>query len=267
MMSAKPGQFCNNCGKIGHSYNQCSKPITSLGMVVFKKTTEDCLKYLLICRKDSLGYVEFMRGKYPLYNYDYIQNIINEMTIQEKANLLTKDFPTLWKELWGEYYGVQYRSEEKSARDKFYQIKEGIHLFDDNFFNLEQLIQNSNTSWTEPEWGFPKGRRNYNENDLTSALREFGEETGIPKNRISIIKNLIPFEEIFTGSNFKSYKHRYFIAYSNYNDLNHYQKSEVSKIRWMTLDEASNSIRPYNLERIDLLKDIDKVLHKYSLIS
>ena len=266
-MSGKQSQFCNNCGKIGHSYNQCAKPITSLGIVVFNKLGEDCLKYLLICRKDSLGYVEFMRGKYPLYNYDYIQNIINEMTIQEKANLLTKDFNVLWKELWGDYYGVQYRTEEKNARDKFYQIKEGIHLFDDNFFNLEQLIQKSNTSWTEPEWGFQKGRRNYNENDLTSALREFGEETGIPKNRISVIKNLIPFEEIFTGSNFKSYKHKYFIAYSNYKDLNHYQKREVSKIKWMTLDEASNAIRPYNLERIDLLKDIDKVLHKYSLIS
>ena len=266
-MSGKQSQFCNNCGKIGHSYNQCAKPITSLGIVVFNKLGEDCLKYLLICRKDSLGYVEFMRGKYPLYSYDYIQNIINEMTIQEKANLLTKDFNVLWKELWGDYYGVQYRTEEKNARDKFYQIKEGIHLFDDKFFNLEQLIQNSNTSWTEPEWGFPKGRRNYNENDLTSALREFGEETGFPKNKISIIKNLIPFEEIFTGSNFKSYKHKYFIAYSNYKDLNHYQKSEVSKIKWMTLDEASKAIRPYNLERIDLLKDIDQVLHKYSLIS
>ena len=31
--------------------------------------------------------------------------------------------------------------------------------------------------------------------------------------------------------------------------------------------KLSNAIRPYNLERIDLLKDIDKVLHKYSLIS
>ena len=25
--------FCNNCGKNGHSYNQCSKPITSLGVI------------------------------------------------------------------------------------------------------------------------------------------------------------------------------------------------------------------------------------------
>ena len=266
-MNTKQSQFCNNCGKMGHSYNQCCKPITSLGMVAFNKISKDCLKYLFICRKDSLGYVEFMRGKYPLYNQDYIQNIINEMTIQEKANLLTKNFSVLWKELWGDYYGVQYKSEEKSASEKFYQVKEGIHLFDENFFNLEQLIQNSNTSWTEPEWGFPKGRRNYNENDLTSALREFGEETGVSKHKIHVIKNVIPFEEIFTGSNFKSYKHKYFIAHTNSNELTNYQKSEVSKIKWMSLEEASKAIRPYNLERIDLLKDIDKVLHKYSLIS
>tara|TARA_B000000475_G_C16002907_1_gene449574 strand:- start:2021 stop:2824 length:804 start_codon:yes stop_codon:yes gene_type:complete len=267
-MNTKQSQFCNNCGKMGHSYNQCCKPITSLGMVAFNKLLDkDCLKYLLICRKDSLGYVEFMRGKYPLYNQEYIQNIINEMTIQEKANLLTKDFNSLWKELWGDYYGVQYKTEEKSASEKFYQVKEGIHLFDENFFNLEQLIQNSNTSWTEPEWGFPKGRRNYNENDLTSALREFGEETGISKHKIHVVKNFIPFEEIFTGSNFKSYKHKYFIAHTNCNELTNYQKSEVSKIKWMSLEEASKAIRPYNLERIDLLKDIDKVLNKYSLIS
>ena len=111
-ISSHPYQFCNNCGKTGHSYNQCSKPITSNGIIAFTKTANK-IKYLLICRKDTLGYVEFLRGKYPLYNKEYIQNIINEMTVQEKANLLTKDFDTLWKDLWGNFCGIQYRSEEK----------------------------------------------------------------------------------------------------------------------------------------------------------
>ena len=260
-------QFCNNCGKIGHAYNQCSKPITSLGIIAFNKTPTS-LKYLLICRKDSLGYVEFIRGKYPIYNKDYIQNIINEMTIQEKHNLLSKNFNELWQDLWGDFYGgVQYRNEEKNSLEKFNQIKEGIHLFDDSFFNLESLIKNSTTNWIEPEWGFPKGRRNYQENDLQCAIREFSEETGFPKNKVSVIKNLIPFDEIFTGSNFKSYKHRYFLANSKHKDESKFQKSEVSKLKWMDLDEAIKYIRPYNLERIDLLKNIDKVLSKYSLIS
>ena len=41
-----------------------------------------------------------------------------------------------------------------------------------------------------------------------------------------------------------------------------YQKSEVSKIRWMSLDEASKIIRPYNLERIELLKNIEEQANK-----
>ena len=28
--------FCNNCGKIGHSFHQCKLPITSNGVIVFR---------------------------------------------------------------------------------------------------------------------------------------------------------------------------------------------------------------------------------------
>ena len=154
--------FCNNCGKIGHSYNQCNKPITSLGIIAFNKR-EGSLKYLLICRKDSLGYIEFLRGKYPLYNREYIQNLINEMTIDEKNRLLSKTFDELWKSLWGDYVGLQYRNEEKHSRDKFNQIKRGIHIYDEGSYDLEIMINESETNWETPEWGFPKGRRNYQE--------------------------------------------------------------------------------------------------------
>ena len=33
-----------------------------------------------------------MRGKYPLYNENYLRNIINEMTVQEKKNILSTPF-------------------------------------------------------------------------------------------------------------------------------------------------------------------------------
>ena len=39
----------------------------------------------MIKRKDTLGYVDFLRGRYSLYNKLYLMNIINEMTIQEKV--------------------------------------------------------------------------------------------------------------------------------------------------------------------------------------
>ena len=83
----KTYQFCNNCGKTGHLYHTCKKPITSSGVICVHKESH-LNKYLIICRKDTLGYVDFVRGKYPIYNKTYIQNLFNEMTIQEKHFLL-----------------------------------------------------------------------------------------------------------------------------------------------------------------------------------
>ena len=99
-------------------------------------------------------------------------------------------------------------------------------------------------------------------------MREFHEETGYQKKNINIINNLKPFQETFTGSNFKSYKHKYFLGHIE-NPIYHqnFQKSEVSDMKWLSLEECIKKIRPYNLERIELINNINKVLHKYSLIS
>ena len=254
--------FCNNCGKHGHLFHQCKNPITSIGIIVFNNT--DKLKYLMIRRKDSLGYVDFLRGKYPLFNKRYLLNIINEMTISEKKRLLTTDFNTLWCELWIGRVGIQYTGEETISKDKFNTLKNGIKL-QTNEYNLESLINESDSSWVEPEWGFPKGRRNYQEKDLMCGTREFEEETGCNKHGLKIIYNIIPFEELFTGSNYKSYKHRYYVASMdiNKNNLNFFQKSEVSKIEWKTYDECVKSIRPYNLEKIDILSRVNNILQNY----
>ena len=267
----KEYNFCNNCGKHGHLFHQCKNPITSLGIIVFynKKHEENNnqeIEYLMIRRKDSLGYVDFMRGKYPLFNKRYLLNIISEMTNEEKNKLLTNDFQYLWEELWGDDIGIQYRNEEKISREKFISLKIGITISHDEY-NLESLIKLSKTSWSDPEWGFPKGRRNYQEKDLTCALREFEEETGYNKNSLKLIQNIIPLEEIFTGSNYKSYKHKYFIAYldKNIKPVANFQKSEVSQIKWLKFNNALNIIRPYNLERIDILRNVNNIIKTYKL--
>ena len=61
----------------------------------------------------------------------------------------------------------------------------------------------------------------------------------------------MPIEEIFSGSNYKSYKHKYFIATLKANKINisNFQKTEVSKIEWKTFNECIDNIRPYNLEK------------------
>ena len=94
MQRQKTYQFCNNCAKQGHLFNQCKMPITSIGIVAFRKMLNGTRKYLMICRKDSLGYIEFLRGKYPLYNKEYIQALIDEMTVYEKKKILIFDKTT-----------------------------------------------------------------------------------------------------------------------------------------------------------------------------
>jgi len=260
----KSFNFCNNCGKNGHQFHSCKHPITSVGIITFRLFNNN-LQYLMIKRKHSLGFVEFMRGKYPLYNYHYLLNIFNEMSIYEKEKIKSGSFDELWSYLWGENIGIQYRGEEKISREKYNSLIVGIEAKES--YNLQSLIENSDTSWVEPEWGFPKGRRNFQEKDLNCALREFEEETGYIKSNIKLIQNIIPYEEIFTGSNMKSYKHKYFLGFidPSIEKTNTFQETEVSEVKWLNYDDCKNKIRPYNLEKINILNKVNKVLQEYRL--
>ena len=130
--------FCNNCGTKGHIFYQCKQPITSVGIIVFRINAEGIREYLLIRRKDSIGYVEFMRGKYNIYSKIYLVNIISEMTLEEKHRILNNDFDTLWRNLWGNDINTQYRGEEKNSRDKFETLKYGVST-NDQEYSLESL--------------------------------------------------------------------------------------------------------------------------------
>lgn len=278
-------QYCNNCGKFGHLFSNCIVPITSLGIIAFRKKiingkefndtniidsnsaameSKNNFEYLMIQRVDSFGYVEFMRGKYSMHNYQYLKNIIDEMTIHEKQNILTKSFDELWSSLWGEYSGIQYRGEEQISKNKYLQLKTGIE-WGGIKYSLESLIQSSTTRWEVAEWGFPKGRRNHQEKDLECAFREFSEETGYDKQCLKLILNAIPYEEIFIGSNVKSYKNKYYLSYmdNNATQKNNYQKSEVKNMKWLSYDECMNTIRSYNIEKKNIITSINNTLHKF----
>ena len=84
---------------------------------------------------------------------------------------------------------------------------------------------------------------------------------------INIIQNLVPFEEIFTGSNYKSYKHKYYVAFMENRTETElsYQDTEVSKMEWKTYAEALELIRPYNLEKKEVLTRVETLLNKYKL--
>jgi 8-oxo-dGTP pyrophosphatase MutT (NUDIX family) len=262
--------MCNNCGKQGHMFHQCKLPITSYGIIAFRNSSVG-MQFLMIRRKDSFGYIDFVRGKYSPYNILQVRSIIDEMSVEEKERINLVPFESLWKDMWGSANSNQYTNEETSSRKKYDLLKQGF-VIDGVTFTLNQLVTESQTSWKETEWEFPKGRRNPKEKDLDCALREFEEETGISKHTITVVENMLPFVEIFIGSNHKPYKHKYFIAamdeeISSQNTLSGFQVSEVSKLEWKTATECLESIRPYNLEKKEVIENINKVLQEYRLYS
>ena len=247
---------CVNCNKSKHNSKTCIMPITSYGIIHIVKD-----KYLMICRRKTLGYTDFVRGKYSFQNINHILNLINEMTLTEKENVLTKEFNYLWCDLWG--VKSDNSVDEINAKEKFHTIKNG-YTINDQSISLQNLINSSTTTWDTPEWGFPKGRRNPYETELSCALREYEEETGYDKHCLHIIKNVLPYEEIFTGSNYKSYTHKYYIGKSDIlYSKNSFQESEVSDMKWFTYEEAIQMIRPYNVERIQVLNYIHSCLSNY----
>jgi 8-oxo-dGTP pyrophosphatase MutT (NUDIX family) len=279
--------ICLNCGKKGHKFKDCKYPITSYGIICinyqednlityidnFKKSkyitiinTSDYnelieklhrdLKFLLVCRKDTLGYIEFIRGNYNIDDHKYIEELISYMTIKEKTRLLQNEttFDFLWIKLWSlDHQNV----DNQRIENEYFRAKTKFENFKKKY-NLKQLIQSSSTDWTTPEWGFPKGRRESNESDLKCACREFEEECGLKEDDYQIL-DIKPVYETFRGCNGVLYRHIYYIAQILTDNINlskkHlHQVSEISAIQWVNYQQSMDLIRDYNKEKKKSLK-------------
>ena len=269
---------CTNCGIEGHVYRMCLSPITSYGIIAVKNlsniinksaycsneeiltgsTSSIPIQFLMICRKDSLSFVEFIRGKYNPADEAYLGSLFKNMTIPEHVKLLTMSFDELWKSVWGET-SKNHKNDYDQSERKFNSILP----------QLPELLKKYETKWTEPEWGFPKGRRNPHETDIACAVREFQEETGIDKDYIDIIQNMNPLEENFVGSNRVHYCHKYYIASCDVSGEievqtdNPHMAREISRIEWGTLDEALAKIRPDNIEKREILLSVGRLMRNF----
>lgn len=284
---------CINCGKVGHIYKNCNYPITSYGFICINLCNDNkkiplelqsqkhyCenkeiihfdnlnVKYLMVQRKNSFSYVEFVRGKYDLKNKNYISKLFSNMTEDERNKFINYEFNFIWNEMWNK--NDLYSKEYKESLKKFNTIKNGYVLInkDESIqINLNYFLKNTKSEIDEPEFGFPKGRRNYNESDLDCAKREFSEETGY-KYSDMILLSKKPFEEIFTGMNGKRYKYVYYFAIINeknikLNKLKNY--NEIRKVCWFNYGDVQQRIKLINVERKELLKRIHTKIIKNSM--
>ena len=102
-----------------------------------------------------------------------------------------------------------------------------------------------------------------NETETACALREFTEETGIPKKCVNIIKNESPLYEEYIGTNGIPYKQVYFIGICDKETIASHQPNnkvmnrEVGNIGWFKYEEAFQKIRETNKEKRAVLKALD----------
>lgn len=275
---------CVNCGLRGHIVKDCTESITSFGIIAFKQIKNvseetydlsDSLKeilksvvnskyklpifpktkFLMIQRKDTMGYIDFIRGKYSNADKNVqnklLRTWLDEMIEDEKKNLLHKSFDELWDELWVNKNSKTYKNEYHNAKMKY------------ELLDVKSLVSESSTKYNFQEFGFPKGRRNMRERNYECAKREFYEETGYDESHYTLIDSYPEIVEEFVGTNGISYKHVYYLVQMKDNlpppkvDANNIlQIGEVQNVGWFTFDECMSLIRPYDVAKQRVLTKV-----------
>jgi len=260
--------YCNNCGGQGHVFRSCKEPVISCGILLIRGAYEPLklpvdprtIGVFMVKRKDSMSYMEFIRGKYDLGDLDYVNSLIGNMTIPEQKKIVDEEFDTLWTQLWGPGRDT-HSTEYEISKMKYYQL------------DRKSITAINRSKYPEPEWGFPKGRRNKGESDLECATREFWEETNIGKEAYTVKEDMV-FIEDFKGTNNIQYRHIYFVALldssktiNTRQKLTYMQSKEISEVGWKTLSECRSIIRPHYVERLNMLMKLERMIATYQSVS
>lgn len=268
METNKRDIVCINCGLNGHTSKNCNYPITSFGIILHKYVNNK-IYYIMVQRKDSLCFTEFIRGKYDIKNIKYILKLISNMTVEEQNKICQYDFDYLWSEMWVNNTN-NMKKEFNVSKNKFNKLKTGYKIKCNDeiiFIDLNYFIS-KNQYILESEWEFPKGRRKLHETDLHCALREFEEETNIKKSLVLIDDCNKQYEELFIGKNKLRYRNIFYLGtYIKenifdifYDKNNSDQIKEIQDVKWLEFHEVCTKIKD-KIEKLELFKR----LHQYVL--
>lgn len=284
---------CDNCGANGHDYKSCKESICSWGIILVRFYNNDLenkskiitdlkiydenqgikinspddlkiisqnmnmIKFLLVRRKHSLGYTEFIRGNYKKDNIDGIIYLFQQMTPDEIRNISVKSFDELWEEFWGSDTRKKNFNKKQylESKENFDSLKNkiGVEL------SLDFYVNNVKPFYSVAEYGLPKGRKQRGETDIECAIREFCEETGYSQQDIKIIRNVKPIIENMVGTNGVSYRFIYYLAEDlsdNVPKISERNSNEIGAIGFYTYDETLQLLREYHIEKRNIIKNV-----------
>lgn len=257
--------YCGNCGMYGHVFKRCTEPITSIGVIaVQRKKPDDRLRFLMIRRKHTLGYIEFMRGRYSLHDIKSIIRLFEQMIPAEVAKIRAPGatFDALWRDMWRTTHQTKaIRRDYVKSKKQWETLTAGAPPL-----NLAYIAETSEPMYTEPEWGFPKGRRNLHENNFRCALREFAEETAYDLKHLHVLGRRRTHEELFHGTDGNPYKHVYYVGHlKDSAPPARPSTREVGALAWFTLEEALERTRARHVERKAILSRVARELEDHPL--
>lgn len=276
--------YCSNCGQYSHKSRFCPEPVMSIGLIcinyncLFEQKIEninireiletsyidaehinkinffqDTIEFLMIQRKHSLGFIEFMRGRYEIEDIDGIIHLFKQMIPEEIEKLRSMEYEELWLDFWCNIRELD--DEYYKTKIKYDSIKEGGL----NMMNLDFYLDNVEQTWTFSEWGFPKGRRNKHELDYDCAIREFQEEIGLNEDQLIIFDKEHYIDENFIGTNGIRYRHRYFIGMLKREitaeDITT-QIGEIGNMSMLKYQRSMDLIRPHHSDRKNIITKI-----------
>jgi 8-oxo-dGTP pyrophosphatase MutT (NUDIX family) len=240
------------------TYDIMETPLLNYDSQEYMNYYKSKILFMMVSRKHSLGFIEFMKGRYDINDYNKISSLFEQM-YQEEINIIMNNvyddilFQYLRKnnnnkqDFLNKIYEGKFSHEYCDAKIKFNILK-----YQEMEYNLEYFIKIKPT-FDDHEWGFPKGRRSkISEDNIACAMREFEEESGVKNNEYIILNKINPIQENLIGTNGINYKHIYYVA-SNTSEIRYefmnFDDFEIGRIRWFTYDEAMMHIRPYHSEK------------------
>lgn len=247
--------------------------IKSYGIVLYHTGRDGKKKYLIAQRRDTIEYIDFIRGKFV----DINEVRPELMTPDERRKILKfrDNFECLWVDLMCKRF---------NPNDKKYEYAKQI--FDNNIEHLNNVFGGHKIGYEhQTSWGFPKGRKNVGETNFVCALREFYEETKIQLWNIRgrDCSNALIINENYIGTDGKEYSTECYVCeideipqikiawcHSPFFYRRQTISNEIKSIKWVTseeskmyLDENKQSIIKY----IDGLPPLDKPLNNCGLVN
>ncbi len=194
----------------------------------FNRTTDEP-EILLIRKRVTYEFAEFVYGRYNVNNVNKLSMLINAMTCNEKILLKSLDFDKIW---WHLTLGNSSTANYEKLKKKF------TLLINTNLYIFTNLIDNSVDG--ELIWEIPKGRAKNIEEPTETAIRETEEEVGIKYSNYLLMNK--SFEYSMTSYDV-NYVMRYYMAHY-INPLSEYrfvfrdrQLIEIDAIKWWSISD------------------------------